>query len=302
MSIKPDISVVMSVYNGALNLHKSIDSILLQEDVDFEFIIVNDGSTDQSKNILTEYAAEDKRVCIINQENKGLTKALIRGCAEAKGEFIARQDVGDISYPERLRKQLSCMRAESDTSLVSCGTRYSGPGGEYLYDIMKAKDKLQLLGDVAGPSSHPCTMFSRKFYELAGGYRAAFYFGQDRDLWPRLCALGRHILIPEVLYEASVTVGSISGLYRKEQVEIAMLIAECCRLRLEGLSESPALDKAKSIKPDAKRRRSRLASAQAFYFIGACLKQQGDHRARHYLNEALKAFPFHLRSWYKLLF
>ena len=83
----PHISVVMSVYNGAKYLRESIESILSQEGVDFEFIIVNDGSTDNSKNILVEYAARDNRIRIIEQENKGLTCALIRGCKEANGKY-----------------------------------------------------------------------------------------------------------------------------------------------------------------------------------------------------------------------
>ena len=302
MRANPEVSVVMSVYNGAGYLRKSIESILTQEGAELEFIVVNDGSTDGSKEILDEYALKDKRFRVIHQENQGLTRALIRGCAEAKGTYIARQDAGDISLPSRLKKQLSCMKSHSDAILVSCGTRFVGPWGEYLYDVMEATDELSLKGGFTGPSCHPCTLFPRKLYEQVGGYRSAFYFGQDKDLWSRLCVSGKHIILPEVLYETSVTVDSISGLYRKEQIEIALLIAECDRLRREGLSESPVLNKAATIKPDRKRRLSRLASARALYFIGACLKQQGDRRANNYFKEAVRVCPMHIRSWYRLVF
>src|SRR5919197_1200716 len=106
MSDSPEVSVVMSVYNGAANLRETIDSILNQEGVSLEFIIVNDGSTDESPRILAEYAERDLRINIIRQENQGLTRALIRGCAAAQGTYIARQDTGDISLPGRLIQQL----------------------------------------------------------------------------------------------------------------------------------------------------------------------------------------------------
>ena len=87
----------MSVYNGATELSVTIDSVLTQDGVGLEFIIVNDGSTDATGSLLDDYARRDARVRVIHQENKGLTASLIRGCAAANGEFIARQDVGDIS-------------------------------------------------------------------------------------------------------------------------------------------------------------------------------------------------------------
>ncbi len=124
----PDISVVMSVYNGSRYLRRSVESILSQEGSDFEFIIVNDGSTDESGSILAEYAAADRRLRVIDQENTWASpSALIRGCAQARGEYIARQDVGDISCPDRLVKQFSCIRNNREASLVSCGTRYTRP-------------------------------------------------------------------------------------------------------------------------------------------------------------------------------
>ena len=134
MNERPDVSVVMSVYNGAAHLHETIDSILSQEGVSLEFVMVNDGSTDHSSQILKEYAERDSRVRIIHQENQGLTRALITGCAAAKGHYIARQDVGDVSLPDRLRKQITRIKQTPDIVSVSCGTRFVGPDSEYLYD------------------------------------------------------------------------------------------------------------------------------------------------------------------------
>src|SRR6516225_9750261 len=135
MNGKPEVSVVMSVYNGASDLAVSVDSILSQEGVEFEFIVVNDGSTDQSGQILNEYAQRDSRLRIIHQENAGLTRALIRGCQAVRGEFIARQDAGDISLPNRLQSQATLLREHHNCVLVSCWTDMIGPKGEFLYSL-----------------------------------------------------------------------------------------------------------------------------------------------------------------------
>jgi glycosyltransferase involved in cell wall biosynthesis len=307
MSDTPDISVVMSVYNGALHLRETVDSILSQEGVRLELIVVNDGSTNVSPTILEEYANRDSRVKILHQENQGLTRALIRGCAAARGKYIARQDAGDISLPGRLIKQVNYLTEAPNAAFVSCGTRFVGPAGEYLYEVKRepseADDRLMTLNldRIQGPSSHPSTVFSRDLYELVGGYRPAFYFAQDLDLWIRLGEVGSHIVMREVLYQASFTLGSISGLYRKEQIETARIILECARLRREGKSEEPGLEKARRIGRPAKRRHNRLGRARALYFIGVCLKKRKDPLAQDYFKQALLAFPFHVKSAARLL-
>jgi len=110
MSKAPDVSVVMSVHNGWPLLHRALSSVLAQEGCTFEFIVIDDGSTDGTAAILDHYAAKDTRLQILHQENVGLTMALRRGCSLATGEFIARQDAGDVSCQTRLMKQLNLLR------------------------------------------------------------------------------------------------------------------------------------------------------------------------------------------------
>jgi glycosyltransferase involved in cell wall biosynthesis len=308
MSETPEVSVVMGVYNGASQLRETIDSILSQENVSLEFIIINDGSTDESPQILLEYAERDSRIRIIEQANQGLTIALKRGCAVSRGVYIARQDVGDVSLSGKLANQVRFIKDNPDAALASCGTRFIGPRGEHLYDVKQescgATERLLTLepSELRGPSSHSSAIFPRAFYERVGGYRSAFYFAQDLDLWVRLAEQGRHIVIPEILYQASVTLGTISGLYRKEQVALTHFITESARLRRSGLSDERVLRKAATIRPHAKRKTSRLARARALYFIGSCLRKRKDPQATAYLKQALQAWPFHLRSAVKLLF
>src|SRR5262245_14778340 len=101
MTVAPEVSVVMSVFNGEQYLHESINCILNQQGVDFELVIIDDGSIDSTPRILADYARQDARIRLLTQQNMGLTAALIRGCAAARGEFIARQDVDDLSLSNR---------------------------------------------------------------------------------------------------------------------------------------------------------------------------------------------------------
>ena len=103
--VAPVISVVMSVHNGEKYLREAVESILNQTFRDFEFIIIDDGSTDGSKTILEEYAAKDSRIrLVVPWENRGLTKSLNDGLALARGEFIARMDADDIALPQRFER------------------------------------------------------------------------------------------------------------------------------------------------------------------------------------------------------
>lgn len=306
MTRSPQVSVVMSVYNGAEELRDSVQSVLSQEDVEFELIVVNDGSNDASPRLLDEFSAADTRVRVIHQDNRGLTRALIRACGTARGKYIARQDCGDLSLPGRLRDELRAMESRSGAALVSCGTRFVGPRGEALYEVavQEADATAGLLTlhpqRLRGPSHHGSTLFRRDLYERVGGYREQFYFAQDLDLWTRLVEHGAHRALSTVLYQASFSPGSISSLQRRRQIASAKLILECARLRRAGLNEAPAIARASSILPDGSRARA-LDIASALYFVGVCLRKRGDPRARQYFRNALHAYPLHLKSAVRLL-
>ncbi len=299
------VSVVMSVYNGADTLRDTVESVLSQEGVDFEFIIVDDGSSDASASMLDSFAAADVRVRLVRQANQGLTKALINGCALARGEYIARQDCGDQSLPGRLRAQVDLMQSCPEAALVSCGTRIVGPNQEPLYDVVLCETEAEnglrarTLDQLCSPH-HGSTLFRRDLYEQAGGYRAQFYFAQDIDLWTRLVELGRHVAMPELLYKATFALGSISGLQRKRQIECATLILKGAFLRQYGQSDAPVLSKASQIRPRAAKASSD-EMASALYFIGSCLSKRKDPQARRYYRKALRANPLHIKAAIRLL-
>ncbi len=310
MNERPDVSVVMSVYNGAAHLRETIDSILSQEGVSLEFIIVNDGSTDQSPQILDEYAERDPRIRILHQENQGLTKALIAGCAAAAGEYIARQDVGDISLPGRLLLQKSTLDRNNDVVYMSCWSEYCGPEWEFLYVVkgtgrasspIHTIDLTERHGVIDGPTHHGSVMLRRDAYHKAGGYRSEFYCGQDWDLWYRLAELGKFQVIEQSLYRVRILPMGISIRNRKPQQRLARLSHEALLQRSRLLSDQNILEQARDIRPAKKRRGSpSRAKANGFYFIGECLRRNGDSRSTLYFKKATKAAPLFIKSWFRL--
>jgi glycosyltransferase involved in cell wall biosynthesis len=305
MSSAPEVSVVMSVYNGASTLATTMDSILSQEGVEFEFIVVNDGSTDDTSEILDGYARCDPRVRVIHQENTGLTCALIRGCAAASGEFIARQDAGDIALMGRLKAQVAALKNHAGCAFVSCWTQFVGPQDEFLYisrgtglatQPVNILSSQSVSGVIDGPSSHPSVMFRKKQYALCGGYRSEFYLGQDWDLWYRLATLGTFYMLQKTLCVCRITSGAISGRRKQEQEKFAELSRQAMLLRQKGMSDEAILIEARRVllSKDVVTSRQKAAGN---YFIGNCLLKNRNRAAIGYLMNAIKERPLHLKAW-----
>lgn len=305
MRKSPEVSVVMSVYNGAQSLGLSLDSVLSQEGVDLEFVVVNDGSTDETATILDEYASVDNRMKVIHQGNKGLTQALICGCENARGEYIARQDTDDSSLPRKLYKQLETIRRDDGLAFVSCGTRFVGPGDEFLHEVIQTDRQLldglsvDSIHRVRGPSHHASVMFRRDSYQKVGGYRSMFPVAQDLDLWLRLIEYGSTATIPEALYIARISPASISNLNRDIQVEATRIILECRKLRSAGADEESALGRLRTLRTTQEASGYRVA--KGYYFVGRCLQKHDPRTAYSYYRLALKNSLLHHKSWWRLL-
>jgi len=301
----PEVSVVLGVYNGAAVLSETLDSVLSQQGVAFEIVAVDDGSTDATADILSAYAARDGRLRVLKQSNQGLTRALIRGCDEARGTFIARQDAGDISLPGRLATQSAQLRGQARAVVTSCATRIVGPKGEMLTIVRQEPGQWQHALEQLdrerpmGPSHHGATMFVREAYLAAGGYRAQFRVAQDIDLWSRMVEQGECLSDPKVLYEAKLIEGSISARKRRDQMRALDIVIACSTVRRHGDGDSELIGRLTESggfsladwRPDG------LTAAEFNYFVGSMLRRSDPARANTYFRKGLLRWPLHLRSW-----
>jgi len=193
----------MSVYNGANYLKEAVESILNQTFSEFEFIIIDDGSKDETWDILNNYASSDYRIKLIkNRINIGLTRSLNKGLVVARGKYIARQDHDDFSEPTRLEKETQYLDMHDSTVLVSCN-----------YDIINSEGKIVKRTDLRNDTStiywnlifynylggHSQVMFRRDPVLKIGGYSESLPYAQDYDLWLRLSKFGHISILPEIL-------------------------------------------------------------------------------------------------------
>ncbi len=175
----------MSVFNGERSLNKAIESILNQTYKDFEFIIVDDGSSDNSLKIIKEYVKQDNRIKIIkNNVNIGLTKSLNRAIKYSNGEFIARQDADDISLPYRLETQLSYLK--NNKKYAFCGTNgFRKQNGQILINVFEL-DEIKKNLIVENCFIHPSIIIRKETLKKYGVYNEQYLYAQDYELWCRL--------------------------------------------------------------------------------------------------------------------
>ena len=228
----PKVTVLMSVYNGEEYLREAVDSILAQTFKDFKFVIVNDGSTDKTAEILKSY--KDVRIKIVNNEkNIGLTKSLNKGLMIAKSRYIARQDADDISMPERLEKELKFLGKNKNVALV--GTDYFLINEKdkiigkinCLIESKDLKEKL-LKGNQFG---HGSVMFRKECVEKIGIYREEFKYAQDYDFYLRIAEVNDVANISELLYKWRINIKSVSVKKKALQDKYAFFAIELAKER-----------------------------------------------------------------------
>lgn len=189
----------MSVYNGEKYLVEAIESILIQTYKNFEFIIVNDGSKDNSVEIIKNYMKKDNRIVLIDRENKGLPYSLNEGISIAKGQYIARMDADDISLSNRFEKQIKYME---ENKIDVCGSYIKLFGDNTKEQIVKysiyhddIKFRLLFMSSLA----HPTVIFKKKVFEKVE-YRVDYKVAQDYQLWCDIVNANFKIgNIPEIL-------------------------------------------------------------------------------------------------------
>jgi len=191
----------MSVYNGEKFLPEAIDSILSQTCGSFEFIIINDGSTDGTRGILESFT--DERLILLHQDNSGLTQALNRGIAVAKGKYIARQDADDISKPERLEKQVAFLEAHPGVGLLGSRFEFIDEDGKVKRQSLLPTDNdtLQERLPKINQFCHASVIMRKEALDKVGAYREFFRYAQDYDLWLRISEHCEIANLPETLVQ-----------------------------------------------------------------------------------------------------
>ncbi len=199
LSTRPRLSVVMPVRDLAPFVEDSIRSVLRQSFADFEFVILDDGSTDGTSDILRRWQARDSRIRLIRvSEPLGPAASSNRVVAHAKGEIVARMDGDDIAHPDRLRLQLDALRADPGACLVGTLWEAIDEKGRRV----RPRDRSRLVhASPFAPFAHGSIMFRRAAFEQAGRYRAQADFWEDLDLYRRMTRFGSLIVIPRVLYQ-----------------------------------------------------------------------------------------------------
>ncbi len=233
----PDISVLMSVYNGARWIRNSINSVLSQSEGDFEFIIINDGSIDNTPLILDSY--KDKRLVVKNQKNIGLTKSLNIGLSIARGKFIARIDADDICIPNRFYEQKKILLKNPEVVLVgSNAILIDENNNEIGYTVYPTSHDslLQRLKKFQPVFPHSSIFFRRDTILSEGGYNPYFPRSQDNELYLRLSEKYQLAGLGEYLVKLRITSSSLS--YSNDlQLKMGIAALICYYRRKEGLKD-----------------------------------------------------------------
>ena len=193
----------MPAYNSARYLRESVTSLLNQTFEDFELIIIDDGSTDDTLALLRELTKSDCRVRIVTQANRGIANSCNAALSLARGEFVARMDADDVSLPERFEKHVAYMREHPDCAVVGSRVMLIDPFGSPLHsphhDVDHDKILAGLMAGVGWSIVQPAAMMRRSTMLAVGGYRTGIDASEDLDLFLRMGEHGKLANLPEVL-------------------------------------------------------------------------------------------------------
>ena len=205
------ITVLMPVYNGEKYLKEAIDSVLGQTFADFELLIVNDGSTDNTVKLIEEYS--DKRIRLINRANGGVSAALNTGLKEAKGKYIARFDADDVCYPYRLERQYAFMEANPGYIVIGSDADYMSEEGDPLFkyiNIGHTPEEIEERINTYCPFVHSSVFYLKDPVIISGGYEVNAHSFEDYFLWMRLIKKGKLLNFTDPLIKVRFNSSSVT--------------------------------------------------------------------------------------------
>lgn len=291
----PPVSIIMSNYNVDGYLAEAVDSMLGQTFGDFEFIVIDDGSTDGSIEIMRDYARRDKRIVFKARENKGLPATLNEAARMARSEYLARMDPDDISLPTRLAKQFAFMNAHPDVANVGSRVILIDPYGVTIkptnHPLTHEEIDRDLLLGIGWAIVHPAAFIRKSALERCGGYNESYRTSQDMECWLRMAEIGRLANIEEPLlkYRQHLASANFAKAEQQKKFKVQILTAAYARRGLPAFDAS-ILEAPPTTSPFESRSRWGWAAIKAGNMKAA--------RAHAFAN--LKQRPTSLRMW-KLL-
>jgi glycosyltransferase involved in cell wall biosynthesis len=290
--MNPVITVLLPVYNAEKYIESAVQSILNQTFRDFELIVINDGSTDQSLAILQKLAGKDARINLISRQNTGYVVALNEGLAKANGEFIARMDADDICLPARFEKQVAYLRANPDCVLLGTNVAQMDQAGSLIGpmpDIAYGHDNINhALLRRGWPIVHPAVMMRTSAVKTLGGYLVELCPNEDHDLFLKLGEVGRLENLPDILVHYRKHESSESA--KKLDVtimQVTRIIIDACRRR--GIPVPP------EAQPTVKPPISKMEIQKAWAWNA--MKHNHIATARKYALAVLLRSPFSRDAW-----
>lgn len=297
--MKAPITVLMPVYNGAKYIKEAIDSVLAQTYADFEFVIINDGSTDNTEQIIRSYS--DKRIRLINQQNAGVSAALNKGLLEAQGKYIARFDADDVCYSERLKIQYDFMLANPDYILVGSDADYITEEGEYIFTFHNLGYTNEELNETIKRQCsfiHSTVLYDKKAILDLGGYEIKAHTFEDYFLWKRLIKTGKVCNINQPLIKVRFNSSSVT-IDEKDHNAVFLKLKQKA-LDTGSITDEEGLQLLKSIKGLSKvEKESSYNRMLGKKFLWDNYQPK---KARNYLWKSIKLEPYVLKSYFLILF
>ncbi len=207
----PAISALMSVYNGAPWVREAVESVLTQTASDLELIVVDDGSTDATPELLG--AIRDARLRVERQSRAGLTRSLNRALQFSTAPLVARMDADDVALPERFARQLDFLERHPEVGLLGTGCQEISPSGEVVRTVTPPADDGAIRRALirANPFIHSSVVMRRAALEAVGNYDETLPVAQDYDLWIRMSRVTRLANLPDPLVLRRLTPGRVSS-------------------------------------------------------------------------------------------
>jgi hypothetical protein len=220
-AFRPEVSVVMPVHNALPYLDQAVESILNQTFSDFEFVILDDASTDGSRERLEIWKARDSRIRLLTvDENLGPVGSSNMVARAARAPFVARMDADDISHPERFDEELRLLRGDADIGIVASVCEIINSAGT----VIRGPEIWRLLRRSAFvPFAHGAMMYRREIFDQVGGYRKECEYWEDQDLVIRMAAIAGVVVIPRALYRVRQSATGTRALCKQERLERALV-------------------------------------------------------------------------------